>query len=80
MMLAACATEGADISISLVAREEGVVVPLRDVQSLWQSPFGGWVVTTWPFGLKVEAYVLDDGWDSPIRIEIGLETLFFSVG
>jgi hypothetical protein len=45
---------GAEITVALVTVEEGKSVSVDSRQALWKSPFGGWVVSAWPFGLKVD--------------------------
>lgn len=42
----------AEVTISLVAIDRDAA-PLAERQSAWVSPFGGWVVATWPFGGSV---------------------------
>lgn len=54
LLILAAGVHAADVTISFVTEKDGKVIPLREVQSLWRSPFGGWVVTTWPFGLRVD--------------------------
>ena len=39
----------AEVTIARVAIDRGAA-PLAERQSAWVSPFGGWVVATWPFG------------------------------
>jgi len=48
------AARGVEVTISLVTAREGQAVPLKGLQELRQSPFGGWVVATWPFSLRVD--------------------------
>ncbi|MFM8291225.1 MAG: hypothetical protein ACKOC4_05940, partial [Planctomycetia bacterium] len=43
----------AEVTITLVAADRAAE-PLADRQAAWVSPFGGWVVTTWPFSVKVD--------------------------
>ena len=42
----------AEVTIALVAIDRDAA-PLAERQSAWVSPFGGWVVATWPFGGSV---------------------------
>jgi len=44
----------AHVTIALVTPSAGKTVSLEDRQALWMSPFGGWSVTAWPFGLSVD--------------------------
>ncbi|HUT59351.1 MAG TPA: PQQ-binding-like beta-propeller repeat protein [Phycisphaerae bacterium] len=44
----------AHVAVALVTPHEGKTVSLEDRQELWLSPFGGWGVTAWPFGLSVD--------------------------
>jgi len=44
----------ADVTIALVAASGARTVPIEDRQALWMSPFGGWGITAWPFGLSVD--------------------------
>ena len=46
--------QGAEITVALVTVEVGKSVSVEERQALWKSPFGGWVVSAWPFGLKVD--------------------------
>ena len=42
----------AEVTIALVAIDRDAA-PLAERQSAWVSPFGGWVVATWPFGASL---------------------------
>ena len=48
------AASAAHVTIALVTPHEGKTVSIEERQALWMSPFGGWGVTAWPFGLKVD--------------------------
>ncbi|MGB2824689.1 MAG: hypothetical protein WBF17_27200, partial [Phycisphaerae bacterium] len=48
------AASASDVTIALVTPSEGKMVSIEQRQALWMSPFGGWVVTAWPFGLSVD--------------------------
>ena len=43
-----------EVSLALVTLEEGRPVPLEARQSLWKSPYGGWVVAAWPYAITVD--------------------------
>jgi len=43
-----------DVTVALVAAHDGQAASLQQRQDLWKSPFGGWVVVTWPFNLRVD--------------------------
>ena len=44
-----------EVEIRFVGRgSDGRNIPLERVQSLWKSPFGGFVASTWPFGIRVD--------------------------
>jgi hypothetical protein len=49
---------GREVTVALVAPGEGPAASLEEQQALWKCPFGGWVVTTWPFGLRVDDTVI----------------------
>ena len=49
------AASAAHITVALVTPHEGKTISLEGRQELWLSPFGGWGVTAWPFGLTVDA-------------------------
>ncbi|MGD0089120.1 MAG: hypothetical protein ABSE73_04310, partial [Planctomycetota bacterium] len=51
---AALQAPAAEVTVSLVTGPQGQAVPLAEKQALWKSPFGGWVVTAWPFALRVD--------------------------
>jgi len=51
--LTAAQARGEKITIALVAEIEGKPVSMEESQLLWSSPFGGWVLTTWPFSMRV---------------------------
>lgn len=42
-----------EITISLVAQEDGELVPLEPYNELRRSPYGGWVTVMWPFSMKI---------------------------
>ena len=44
----------AHVTIALVTPSEGKMVSIEARQALWESPFGGWGVTVWPFALRVD--------------------------
>jgi hypothetical protein len=48
------AASAAQVTIALVTPHEGKTVSIEERQALWMSPFGGWGVTAWPFGLRVD--------------------------
>ena len=43
-----------DVTVALVAIDGNRAASIEDKQALWKSPFGGWVVTAWPFALRVD--------------------------
>lgn len=43
-----------EINISLITVKDGQKVPLSELHELRRSPYGGWVATFWPFGMKVD--------------------------
>lgn len=45
---------GEEITISLVAEKGGERVPLQELSECRHSPFGGWVVVSWCFGMTVD--------------------------
>ena len=45
---------GLDVKIVLVTQKDGKEVPLKPVYEFRRSPFGGYVATTWPFGMAVD--------------------------
>jgi len=45
---------GTEVTVALVTGAAGQAAPLGELQSLWSSPFGGWVVMAWPFGMRVD--------------------------
>jgi len=54
VILAATTASGTDVTVTLVTGPENQTVSLEEKQILWKSPFGGWGVTAWPFGLRVD--------------------------
>ncbi|MDP6506826.1 MAG: hypothetical protein QF886_24585, partial [Planctomycetota bacterium] len=38
-----------EVTVSLVTLKDGERVPLSDYHELRRSPYGGWVITLWPF-------------------------------
>jgi len=50
-----CASEAraGEITVSLVAQEDGELVPLKPYNELRRSPYGGWVTVMWPFSMKI---------------------------
>ncbi len=47
-----------NVTIVLTTAEGGKEVNLELREALYKSPFGGWVVATWPFNLKVDDKVI----------------------
>jgi len=43
-----------EVDISLVTVKDGQKVPVSELHELRRSPYGGWVATFWPFGMKVD--------------------------
>lgn len=43
-----------EVSLALVTLEDGRRVAVESRQSLWKSPYGGWVVTAWPHGISID--------------------------
>ena len=43
-----------EVSLALVTTEDGRRVAVESRQSLWKSPYGGWVVTAWPHGISID--------------------------
>ncbi len=54
MGLAASAVYAAEVTVAIVTMGREGPQPISERQSLWASPFGGWVVATWPFGMRVD--------------------------
>ncbi|HUS47679.1 MAG TPA: PQQ-binding-like beta-propeller repeat protein [Phycisphaerae bacterium] len=48
------AASAAEVTIALVTPSEAKTVSIEQRQALWMSPFEGWAVTAWPFGLSVD--------------------------
>ena len=51
---ATLSSPAAEVTVSLVTGPPGKAEALAEKQTLWKSPLGGWVVTTWPFALRVD--------------------------
>ena len=45
---------GAQVTVTFLTEEGRSLRPLTDKQALYKSPFGGWVVTSWPFSMRVD--------------------------
>lgn len=45
---------GAEVTLALVTGPAGGATSLEPHQALWPSPFGGWVLTAWPFAMRVD--------------------------
>ncbi len=58
----------AHVTIALVTASEGKTVSIEDRQALWVSPFGGWGVTAWPFGLSVDETPILEYWSASQRL------------
>jgi hypothetical protein len=43
-----------EVTIAFVTQADGKSAALDTRQSVWKSPYGGWVVATWPFDLRVD--------------------------
>ena len=54
LCVAATETWAVNITLELMTLSEGRTVPVEDRQALWKSPFGGRVVTAWPFTMRVD--------------------------
>jgi len=52
--LLAGAARGGEVTIGLVAQEGGQLASLERAHEIRRSPYGGWVVTTWPFSARVD--------------------------
>jgi outer membrane protein assembly factor BamB len=60
LLLALSAVGATEVTISLVTLKDGKRVPLSEFHELRRSPYGGWVASFWPFGMKVgENPILD---------------------
>ncbi len=52
--LTALTVQAVDVSVAFVTSEANKSQPVDTQQFVYESPFGGWVAVTWPFGLKVD--------------------------
>lgn len=43
-----------ELSLALVTLEDGRPVAVESRQSLWKSPYGGWIVAAGPLGISVD--------------------------
>lgn len=53
-MLRPAVAEAKQATVALVTGPDAQAVTLDARQALWSSPFGGWVVSAWPFGLRLD--------------------------
>jgi len=52
--LVAGAARGGEVTIGLVAQKSGKLASLEGAHEIRRSPYGGWVVATWPFSARVD--------------------------
>jgi outer membrane protein assembly factor BamB len=53
-LLAATAAHAVDVTLAFVPGGDEAGQSLEALQVVYKSPFDGWLVTAWPFGLKVD--------------------------
>jgi len=71
--LAAGAARGGEVTIGLVTQKDGKVASLEAAHEIRRSPYGGWVVTTWPLGMRVGNSPILDYKDSLLERAWGME-------
>jgi len=75
------AARGGEVTICLAVQKEGRVVSLEGTHEVRRSPYGGWVVTTWPLNMRVDNSpildykddLLEQAWSATRRGEVGGE-------
>ncbi len=71
--LLAGAAQCGEITIGLVAQRDGKLVSLESAHEIRRSPYGGWVVATWPLNMRVDGSPILDYKDSLLERAWGME-------
>ncbi len=53
--LAAGAARGGEVTVGLVAQQGGKLASLEGAHEIRRSPYGGWVVATWPLSMRADS-------------------------